>query len=78
MVSPTLKNDLVSLAEYTLRECSSPTNLAIVIRLIEQMEDDAASVDKTLNKIRIAVRLFIDEELAEDLYEEMKSIAFPG
>ncbi|MCP4678137.1 MAG: hypothetical protein GY854_22005 [Deltaproteobacteria bacterium] len=77
MAPSTLKNDLVNLAEYALKKCSSPTNLAIIIRLIEQMEENPESIATTLRKIRIAVRLFIDEEIAEDLYEEMTSVALP-
>ena len=72
-----IKDYLISIVESGLKEVCDAEQRVIFIRRIDAMPADLESIKDTIRKIRMAVRLLIDEDLADDLYEEMMSILPP-
>lgn len=69
-----LKNDLICVVERGLQGVCKPAQCALIVRKMAAMPSDIESMKMAARKVRIAVRLLIDEDLAEDLYAEMTTI----
>ena len=74
MDESTVKNYLISITERALQDACRPEQLSLFTNKIAAMPGDPDSMRRTIAKIKMAVRLLISEELADDLYEEMMSI----
>ena len=69
-----VKNYLISIIERGLKGHAQQDKCALFTKKIAAMPNDIESVKGTIRKIRMAIRLLVDEELADDLYEEMMAI----
>jgi hypothetical protein len=53
---------------------ASPTNLGLILRKVAAIPADRDAAHRELGKIRLAVQLFIDEELADVVHESLRRI----
>ena len=69
------KRLMVDVIEASLGRKATEENLQLIVRSIQNMSPDTDAIATTLKRLRMAIRLLIDEDLAEDVYQECRTIA---
>ena len=70
-----LKVELLAVLDSGFRDQASPITYREVERKIENLTDQWDHILKTIKEIRLVIRLFVDESLADDVYKELLTVA---
>lgn len=71
MLREITRNRLMSMLEDRVGPRASPLLMGRLRSVVQGMDGDPRALDDGLKKIRVAVKLFVDEGLAEDLHSQM-------
>lgn len=67
------KQQLILTVERDLRGRASAILLDQMVRIISNAGDDPQELEEALQKVRTGVKLFVDEQLSDQLYQDLRS-----
>lgn len=73
MANANYKQQLIMAVERDLRGRASSVLLEQMVRIISSAGDDPQEIEAALQKVRSGVRLFVDEQLSDKVYQDLRS-----